>query len=312
MKLSKKIYLICLIIISLLSFARFSDNIDSWFVDLASHFPAQYSLIALILFIISLWKKNASFAVLTSLLFILNVSAVLNFDKLVYADEEIKRSVRVYSANIHRHNMDMSSLNDDLMMIDPDIALLIEVTPDHLPLLHSVIESFPYHIEYTSVGALKIGMVLLSKFPILNHEKKQLSDMGNSFLMATLDIDNKKVDFFGIHAQNPSFIHEFQIRKKQFMSVAQEIAETDTPTILAGDFNATPFSPIFRKVLKVGSLKDSSHRFGWQPSWPVSIPLFWIPIDHVLVSSEIQMLNSYTGSQIGSDHFPVIAELDLG
>jgi endonuclease/exonuclease/phosphatase (EEP) superfamily protein YafD len=83
------------------------------------------------------------------------------------------------------------------------------------------------------------------------------------------------------------------------------------PVIVAGDFNATPFSPIFRKVIKISGLKDSREGFGWQPSWPTYVPLLWLPIDHILVSSEIQVHNRATGSFIGSDHYPVFADLSI-
>jgi predicted nucleotidyltransferase len=44
----------------------------------------------------------------------------------------------------------------------------------------------------------------------------------------------------------------------------------------------------------------------------VDIPGFRIPIDHCLVSPTIQMVNNRIGRDLGSDHYPVICELEPG
>ena len=51
----------------------------------------------------------------------------------------------------------------------------------------------------------------------------------------------------------------------------------------------TPFSPIFLQILAVSGLRDSGVDFGWQPFWPTYVPFLWIPIDHVLLSPEVQV-----------------------
>ncbi|MEW6714582.1 MAG: endonuclease/exonuclease/phosphatase family protein, partial [Nitrospirota bacterium] len=81
--------------------------------------------------------------------------------------------------------------------------------------------------------------------------------------------------------------------------------------IVAGDLNSTPLTPMFRKLLKISGIRDSRTGFGWQPSWPTYFPVFWIPIDHILVSPEVHVHERATGSRIGSDHYPIFAELSI-
>jgi len=39
--------------------------------------------------------------------------------------------------------------------------------------------------------------------------------------------------------------------------------------------------------------------------------LLMIPIDHCMVSSDIRVVSAQTGERIGSDHLPLIVELEM-
>ena len=105
-------------------------------------------------------------------------------------------------------------------------------------------------------------------------------------------------------------------RMEEQIEVLEEIynisqKENVDAVIIAGDFNASPYSPVFKKLLTTSGLRDTRTGFGWLPSWPALFPLAFIPIDHILVSPDIQVQNRATGPYIGSDHYPVIAELSI-
>jgi endonuclease/exonuclease/phosphatase (EEP) superfamily protein YafD len=161
------------------------------------------------------------------------------------------------------------------------------------------------------MGINGLGLILLSKFPILNHKITELSEFGNAFVEAELIIREERVLFYGAHFPRPGYRHGYQGRSMQFLKLAHQIRRKSMPSMIAGDFNATPFSPVFQKFLLVSGLKDTRKGFGWQPTWPVYFPGLWIPIDHILVSPEIRVIGRSTGSHIGSDHYPVIAELSM-
>lgn len=306
-----KTILFCLLIICLLTAVRYLESVDYWLVDMFSHFPFQYALLSFGLLLICLWRKNTILAAVACVLFIFNLCTIIDFGESIQAAVKGETSFKVYSANIYRFNKDLSRLSREIEEIDADIVLLTEVTAGHIEMLQPLIQRFPYYIEFEPFGELGIGPVVLSKFPVLTYSTAQLSEDGNFMVKATLDINQRKTMLYAVHAVNPSIRKFFPDRNRQFMELADEISEKSIPVIVAGDFNTTPYSPIFKKLLKISRLKDSRAGFGWQPSWPTFFPLLWIPIDHILVSPEIQVLKRATGSYVGSDHYPVYAEFSI-
>ena len=66
------------------------------------------------------------------------------------------------------------------------------------------------------------------------------------------------------------------------------------------------------KVLEEkAGLRNARKGYGIQPTWPNASRLIGIPIDHILVSAQWDVLSFKVGENIGSDHFPVIVELQI-
>jgi endonuclease/exonuclease/phosphatase (EEP) superfamily protein YafD len=295
-------------ILFLLSSVRFFNNADNWLADILSHFPFQYALISLALMFLFLGKKSVPMAVVTGFLFLFNMSAILDLEESIHAAGQADTSFKIYSANINKDNREFSNLNREVKEIDPDIVLLLEVKPGNYEQLHSLMQAYSYRIK--NISPEELGFVFLSKFPMHGYNVTKLSKYGNSLFETILEINEKPVMFYGIHAQRPRF-GNYTERVTQSNWLAREINGQSLPVIVAGDFNSTPYSPVFRDFVKTAGLKDSREGFGWQPSWPAFFPPLWIPIDHVLVTPDIQVRKRTTGSYISSDHYPVIAELSL-
>lgn len=91
-------------------------------------------------------------------------------------------------------------------------------------------------------------------------------------------------------------------RNNKPKEIVEESKQQGLPTIIAGDFNATPWSSAFADI-------DYKRATGLQPTWPMRY--FGIPVDQVLVSEHWQVAQSKAGPDIGSDHLPIIAKLGL-
>jgi endonuclease/exonuclease/phosphatase family metal-dependent hydrolase len=60
-------------------------------------------------------------------------------------------------------------------------------------------------------------------------------------------------------------------------------------------------------------LINAREGFGVLPTWPTyyGSTALMIPIDHCLVSEDIRVFNIRTGAHIGSDHLPLIVDIEI-
>ena len=98
-------------------------------------------------------------------------------------------------------------------------------------------------------------------------------------------------------------------RKEQLAAIPTYLAEERGPLLLLGDLNATPWCHAFRKLVTASRLRRTSQGGGLHLSWPVNFLPLRIQIDHCLTSSELAVISQKLGPDVGSDHFPLIAEL---
>ena len=100
-------------------------------------------------------------------------------------------------------------------------------------------------------------------------------------------------------------------RNEQMENLGNEVGVMRRPTILMGDLNITAWAPTYQAFEKATGLRNARKGFGLVPTFPVFLPIAGIPIDHVLVSDEIAVLEFRQGTRTGSDHWPIIVTLRL-
>ena len=82
--------------------------------------------------------------------------------------------------------------------------------------------------------------------------------------------------------------------------------------ILIGDLNTTPYSPYFSQLLKDSGLLNSMQGLRILGTWPADLPFFLrIPIDHLLVSKNIQVVKQEICPHVGSDHLPILTSISI-
>lgn len=120
---------------------------------------------------------------------------------------------------------------------------------------------------------------------------------------------------FGIHLMNTHLSVSFRERQAQTSALlgaewAQQ-AGTDLPLVICGDFNASPWSLVYRRLSR--DLKDAQCGKTRQATWPSRLPL--VRIDHIFVSRDVEVRATRVLrdglARLASDHLPLLAELGL-
>jgi len=187
-----------------------------------------------------------------------------------------------------------------------DVVVLEEIRWNHEDFLQQMLRTYPYQVG-------KHGLVILSKHPIV--EKGRLDRPNEPYLRslivhwARLDVDGQDVDVVGVHLARP--FHPNQ-QRTDFENLTWFLRTRTGPVIVAGDFNAAPWTQKFHGLTAATGLKRLNT---FAPTWPVrwrNLPLLpLLPIDNILISPELAMIDLTVAGRLESDHLPVIADLAL-
>ncbi|WP_158498763.1 endonuclease/exonuclease/phosphatase family protein [Magnetospira sp. QH-2] len=186
-----------------------------------------------------------------------------------------------------------------------DWVLLQEVTPSHLPFLESLKDSYPHqairpHPSYW-------GLAILSKHPLINEVVTQ-NQTANFFTLSVQSVGNNGggLTILNTHLEPPVSHEKFQRREIQLAALKMALDRIKGPLVIGGDFNATPWSPLYRDLLSQNRLLASGSVL-W--SWPSGWLLPGIPIDHFFGRDGAQVRVLSAGPDLGSDHKPLLADV---
>ncbi len=104
-----------------------------------------------------------------------------------------------------------------------------------------------------------------------------------------------------VHTSNPVRRSGLRSRDQLMADLAAELRGYDGPLIVAGDFNATPYTPAFAQFLHDAGLTTVR---AYPGTYPQIAGDFGLAIDHVLVRG-IRIVDIEALDAFGSDHRPL-------
>ena len=217
------------------------------------------------------------------------------------------QSLKALSYNVLWSNKDYGRAIALIAKEQPDIAIFQEVISGWSPALTALKSNFPYHIK-----SEKQEMEVYSKFPLLDPETILYGSYRGS-IAADLQVGDRKIKFVATHAYPQLYWGQggWEIRNQQLRGL-KKYAQQSQPVVIMGDLNVSMWSPYYRSTIASSGLRNARQGLGVLPTHSIIAPQFAAlsaPIDHCLVSSDIQVKDFRLGPAIGSDHLPIIAEL---
>ena len=206
----------------------------------------------------------------------------------------------VMAANVSVANSDPALLTDWIRSEQPDVLAIVEISDGFAKKL-GLDDSFPYQVVRPRSDPF--GLALLSRHPIVDH---QIVDdaHGVQRIEAKLNWSDKVVTVVAFHPMPPLTPADHARRDEDLAELASRLA--DTPAIILGDFNATPWSSAFAAPTRAGFRLVG----GYSPTWPAAWGgIMGLPIDNVLLSRHWTATRREIGPDVGSDHMPLLARI---
>lgn len=223
------------------------------------------------------------------------------------AAEPNETSIKVLSWNLLVTNRSLAEIESVIMESKPDVLVLIEVRPGIIEDLPFLEREFQHVLQQPSWGGE--GIAILSRIPETSIEIEDFDYEYQPGLVARISSGNKNVVLAGIHTLSPVPLFRAAVRDRQIDAVCAWSDEQNIPICVCGDFNTTPWTRPFNKLLESGFV-DSRVNSGNSPSWPTSLGVLGIPIDHSITKGKCRVVNRRViRTEMGSDHFPIEFEL---
>lgn len=280
-----------------------------WFLELSCHFRVQYAAILVPAVAVAALRRQFKAAAVLGVFALANVVVIL---PLYFGRSEPAATghpLRVVLLNVHTANRDSAAVLEFLENTQADLIALLEVNGRWMRDLQPLEDDYAF--SRTLPREDNFGITL---FSLMAPEESAITWIGEAdvpSIVARFQIGDQPLTVIATHPVPPVNRLYAADRNRQLTAVAKLAAEQKDPVLLLGDLNTTSWSPYFSDLLQQSGLDDSRAGFGVQPTWPSGRALLWIPLDHCLVSPSITVRDRRVGPFVGSDHYPVIVELEL-
>jgi len=288
-------------------------------------------LLALNIFFIIYWiiklKKYFTISLISIILGIGYISNIYKFSgKKIFLNDDLK--VMSYNVRLFNHY----NWSTDSTIVKKISSFIAEKEPDVLSIqeyydAENLQLKYPYQFIKTKSNFNKFGLAIFSKFNIINSGSLDLKESANNIIYTDILKDKDTIRVYNIHLEslkmntsqeNFGIINSdklleqmeasFQKQAKQVELFLQHEKKWDGKKILCGDFNNTAFSWVYRELSneKQDAFKEAGKGLGKTFN-------YWYPlrIDFILTDANFDINNFKTFNVPYSDHYPILARLNL-
>lgn len=221
------------------------------------------------------------------------------------AEPDTQTHITLLQLNLSFRNRSPEAVATLIRTEAPDVVTLQEVTQQSGRVITLLDKEYPYriHCPFATVG----GVAVLSRLALAHGEASGCS-RGYGLAWLRVTIAGRALSVASLHLHWPYPYGQ----AAQVEHLRQDLQAIPGPVLLAGDFNAAPWSNTVNRVATaththvIGGLRFSFKLkpYRWAPS-------LGLPIDQVLIPAQLQTLAIKLGPGPGSDHGSIIAKLAL-
>jgi endonuclease/exonuclease/phosphatase (EEP) superfamily protein YafD len=285
-----------------------------WFADLFAHFRVQYAAALLPLSLLLLALRQRRLAAAAAVALLLNVAVIAPlYLRPADAAGSAAVAVRVLLINVNTANGDPARVLAAVRALDPDLLLVQEISTRWVAALQALEDAYPHTL--LAPRADNFGIGLYSRLPLRTPHLASFGSAEVPSVVAGVEAGGgARFTLVGTHPLPPVNRAYAAWRDEQLALVATDVARRAAggeSVVVLGDLNVTPWSARFRAFLRQAPVRDSARGFGVQPTWPVQIPVLYIPLDHCLHTPDLVTRRRVIGPAVGSDHRPLCVTLGL-
>ncbi len=242
----------------------------------------------------------------------------------------MSRTLKVISCNVQDFQPDFAGVLAEISRFNPDVVAFQDAR-SHSKLLEKYFES------WHSIRDREF--FLASRYPVKRVSVGHCDAFDRDAVLACeLELPSTKVMFFNVHQMTPRhglreldlsspitqrgserLSHYLELRAEEMVAVRDfvEANRGQSPTLIAGDFNAPCESSLYRAhwfgFQNAFNLAGTGYGYSFpctrQYCWPAGVP--WMRLDHILADDAWRVRSCYVGSANGSDHRLIAATLEL-
>lgn len=291
-------------------------------VEVFTNARLQIFAAAILLTVAALIARVWKLALVAAIVVAVNALSVMPFIAPAGADplpESASDVMRVMQYNVFFGNEETEAIADHVQRANADVVVLHEITSAQWSALEPRLRSDYAFASAVTVdehqGQLGGGMAVLTRTGDSERLPVPASlSPDDRVLMAvsTVGAGGEELLVIGLHPHASR--HEepkVELRERQIAGVVELVATWDGPAVVVTDLNVTPTSPIYQAFLDDLGWRDPHRAVGWKSTWPAWGGPFGLPIDHVLVSTDIALHGYDVGDGAGSDHKSLTATISI-
>ena len=221
------------------------------------------------------------------------------------------RRVRLLISNVLMENEQHELLLERVREHEPDIFFAVEVNKRWVEGLQPLEKEFPYVVKQPQEN--NYGMAIYSRLQLIDPCIRFIVQDDVPSLHTRVELRcGQQVLFHGLHPRPPEPLRDQDAKPRdaELVVVGREIEHEDLPIIVAGDLNDVAWSYTTALFLRISQLLDPRIGRGLYNTFSAQSYFWRFPLDHIFHSECFQLVDLRVLRSIGSDHFPVLVELE--